>query len=109
MGNKIERSDIIFKGVRISIKKDEKEIAHGYVYMFPNDHGLVAYLEDIFVEESHRKMGFGTNIIKAAVQEAKNSGCYKIVATSRHGREHVHKIYENFGFCKFGFEFRKDL
>ena len=109
MSKSFQKTDILFKGTRISIKKNEKEVAHSYIYIFPNDRGLVAYLEDVFVEEGYRKMGFGTDIIKTAIQEAESSGCYKIVATSRHGREHVHKIYENLGFCKFGFEFRKDL
>ena len=63
-------------------------------------------LEDLFVDESLRGQGIGTEILNMVIAEAKNNNCYKLVATSRHEREAVHKMYEKNGFKNFGIEFK---
>jgi len=66
-------------------------------------------LEDVFVDENLRGRGLGMQIINAIIKEAKRNKCYKIVATSRHSRPKVHRLYEKLGFKNHGIEFRMDL
>ena len=44
-----------------------------------------------------------------SIEEAKKQGCYKLVGTSRHGRDKLHKWYEELGFKNYGLEFRINL
>jgi len=66
-------------------------------------------LEDVYVDESVRGSGLGTEIVNAVVTEAKGRGCYKLVATSRYARPKVHELYVRLGFKDHGKEFRIDL
>jgi GNAT superfamily N-acetyltransferase len=53
-----------------------------------------------------RGQGIGTELLNQVIQEAKKQGCYKLIATSRYGRDQVHKMYEKIGFQNFGVEFK---
>lgn len=88
-----------------------REIGRCFVFLIKNDLHKEPYalLEDVFVVEEERSKGIGTTLVKKAIELAKEKGCYKILATSRFEREHIHKWYEKLGFKKFGFEFRMDL
>jgi GNAT superfamily N-acetyltransferase len=66
-------------------------------------------LEDVYVDEAVRGSGLGTEIVNAVIVEAKNHGCYKLVATSRYARPKVHELYMRLGFKDHGKEFRIDL
>jgi GNAT superfamily N-acetyltransferase len=66
-------------------------------------------MEDVYVNSNYRGKGLGTSLVKKIIEMAKEQGCYKLVATSRHSRERVHKIYESLGFKNFGIEFRMNL
>ena len=68
-----------------------------------------ALLEDVFVKEEYRGRGIGKEIVRKAIEKARELGCYKIIATSRFEREKVHRFYESLGFKKWGFEFRIDF
>jgi len=99
------------KGYRLSLIVDGKEIGRCYVYLIWNDlhEKPYALLEDVWIDEGYRGKGYGTELVKKAIEFAKSKGCYKIIATSRFERENVHKFYENIGFKKWGYEFRIDL
>lgn len=97
--------------VKIFINKDGKEIGRAYLYIIKNDlhdrpYGL---LEDVFMDESSRGKGFGTQLIEEAIKQAQDLKCYKLVATSRYAREKAHKLYKRLGFENYGIEFRKDF
>mgnify|MGYP001156995482 CR=1 FL=1 len=68
-----------------------------------------ALLEDVFVEEEYRGQGNGRKISQMAIDKAKELGCYKIVCTSRYGRDYVHGLYESLGMKKHGYSFRLDF
>jgi len=51
----------------------------------------------------------GTLLVRKAVELARELGCYKIIATSRFGREELHRWYEKLGFKLHGYEFRIDF
>ncbi|MBI2572566.1 GNAT family N-acetyltransferase [Candidatus Woesearchaeota archaeon] len=96
---------------RLSIQENGKEAGHAYIYIIKN--GLhaqpYALLEDVFVEEEYRSKGFGTQLVKAAIEEAKKLSCTKIIGTSRHSRPTVHEWYKKIGFEDWGKEFRMNL
>lgn len=107
----ISQKKIKSEAIRFSVRKNDLEVARGYVYLIKNDLNEKPYalLEDVFVDESCRGEGVGTELIDHIIQEVKKMGCYKLIATSRLSREKVHKLYEKIGFENYGIEFRMNL
>jgi GNAT superfamily N-acetyltransferase len=104
---KIDRSFAI----KLTAQDGDATVGRAYLYLIYNDLHEEPYglLEDVFVEESHRGKGLGTDLINRVIAEAKEQGCYKLVGTSRESRPEVHKMYEGLGFDKYGFAFRLNL
>ena len=102
---------ITTRGKKLTITKDGKEIARVYLYFIRNElhEKPYALMEDLFVQEEFRGQGLGKQMVKAAVEEAKKEGCYKVICTSRYEREQVHKMYQNLGFNDYGKEFRINI
>jgi len=107
----IQKEKLSVEGVRLFAKEGGREVGHAYLYILRNDlHSEpFGFVEDIFVEESARGRGYGTELLKSLIAEARQRGCYKIVANSRHSREMVHRWYKKHGFRDYGVEFRLDL
>lgn len=107
----ISKKILAAKAIKLFIEKEDKEIGHAYIYLINNDlcSEPYAFMEDVFVDESYRGKRLGTELIKKLIETAKENGCYKIVATSRYGRENVHRLYKKLGFKDWGKEFRMDL
>ena len=107
----IEKTTAKSEGVRLSINRDGKEVARAYLFLMWNSlhEAPFGLLEDVYVDESVRGSGLGTEIVNAVVTEAKCRGCYKLVATSRYARPKVHELYVRLGFKDHGKEFRIDL
>ena len=60
-----------------------------------NPGGLCAYLMNIYVRSSFRKMGVAHRIVGRLIEEARKSGCGKIyLETTPEGRP----VYESIGF-----------
>jgi len=57
--------------------------------------GTAAFIEDVAVKEKCRGRGIGAKLIEYLVEEAKNSGCYKVVLTCFPERV---AFYERCGF-----------
>ena len=111
MDTKINKKSVKASGVKFFIEKDGKEVARAFLYVMKNDLKKEPFglLEDLFVDEQLRGQGVGTELLNMVITEAKNLGCYKLVATSRYERESVHKMYEKNGFKNFGIEFKMYL
>ena len=111
METKIDKKKVKSYGIKFSVKKEGKEVARAFLYIMNNDLRKEPFglLEDVFVDESLRGQGIGTKILNTVISEAKKIGCYKLVATSRHERTAVHKLYEKLGFKNFGLEFKMYL
>lgn len=90
---------------------DGAEVGRARLVIVYNDLHEEPYglLEDVFVERAHRSRGFGTELTKQVIEEAKRRGCYKLLAQSRYGREAVHKLYEKIGFKDHGKNFRMEF
>jgi len=99
------------EGIRFSIKRDGNEIARAFLYLMTNDlhEKPFGLMEDVFVDESKRDEGLGTRLVDEIVKAAKESRCYKLIATSRDSRPKVHDLYRRLGFADHGREFRMDL
>ena len=107
----LQQRHISTNGIRLSFTENGKEIARVFLYLLKNDlhKETFGFLEDLFVHETYRGKGNGEKIVRAAIQEAKRQGCYKLVGTSRYARKHVHAFYKKLGFKDYGKEFRMEL
>ncbi len=99
------------KGLKFFAEINKKEVGRAYLYILHNDlhKQPFGFLEDVYVDENFRGKGIGTAIINEVIKETKKQKCYKIVATSRHSRPKVHKLYQGFGFENWGLEFRLNI
>jgi GNAT superfamily N-acetyltransferase len=107
----IEKTAAKCEGVRLVIRRDEREAARAYLFLMWNSlhEAPFGLLEDVYVDESLRGHGLGTEIVNAVIGEAKARGCYKLIATSRYARPRVHELYGRLGFKDHGKEFRIDF
>jgi len=107
----IRSQEVSTNAKRLSLLQGETEIARIWVYFIKNDLHAQPYalIEDLFVEEAFRNQGLGAKMVGAAIEEAKQAGCYKLIGTSRHEREQVHQFYIKNGFKDYGKEFRIEL
>lgn len=111
MAHTFSEQDLPGKCIRISAMADDKEVGHAILYLIKNDlhdepYGL---LEDLMVDEAYRSQGIGKQLVQKIIDAAVKEKCYKLLATSRFEREHVHKLYEGFGFKQHGLEFRLEF
>ena len=98
-------------GMKITLNDNGKEIGRGYLYVMNNDlhdqpFGLI---EDVFVDKEYRGQELGKKLVELMIKEARENKCYKIIFTSRYGRDSLHKWYDQFGFEDWGKEFRMNL
>jgi len=105
----ISQSEARSEGIRFSAQDDSgKEVARAFLYLMYNDLHKEPFglLEDVEVDGSMRGQGIGTELVKSVIDAARERGCYKLIATSRHARPKVHELYERIGFENHGIEFR---
>ncbi len=106
-----KKTTLSAEGVKITVTDAGKELGRATLYLMKNDlhdqpFGL---LEDVFIDEATRGQGLGSELVQDIIAEAKDRGCYKIIATSRYARSKVHELYEKLGFTDHGKEFRIDF
>lgn len=106
----VQKRELSSEVIKLFIEEDGKEVARAYLYLISNDLHPKPYglMEDVFVEESFRGRGYGTTIVNALIDEARQR-CYKLIATSRYSRTNVHELYQRLGFNDWGKEFRIDF
>lgn len=68
-----------------------------------------SFIEDLIVDESYRNRGIGKALLQNAVNYAKNNDCEVIELTSYINNEKSHKFYQNNGFNKNSYKFKKYL
>ncbi len=107
----MQRSEFTSNAIRFSVSENDVEVGRASLFLITNDLHAQPYglLEDVFVDESQRGKGLGTQLVKAVIEEAKAQKCYKLIGQSRYGREEVHKLYLGLGFEDHGKNFRMNL
>ncbi len=105
---KFKKSVKTSKAVKIEIVDGKKIVGRAYLYLIHNNLHTKPWglMEDVFVQESQRGKGLGSKLILEVIKQAKKHKCYKLIATSRTSRPKVHKLYQRFGFKRWGLEFR---
>ena len=98
-------------GHRISVQKEEEEVARAYLWVLSNDlhEEPFGLMEDVFVSDEHQGKGIGSSLVREVIALARREGCYKLIATSRHERPRVHALYKKIGFKDHGTEYRMDF
>ena len=69
-----------------------------------------AIIENVVTDSAHRRRGFGTLILAAAVDRAWSMDCYKVVLTTGSTRPSTWEFYESAGFkrgTRTAFEMRR--
>jgi GNAT superfamily N-acetyltransferase len=60
--------------------------------------GLCAEIESVHVHLDQRGRGIGHVLMEAAVQQARDLGCYRVQLSSNVARPDAHRFYESLGF-----------
>jgi GNAT superfamily N-acetyltransferase len=60
--------------------------------------GLCAEVESVHVHPDHRGRGIGHDLMRAAIERARQLGCYGIQLTSNAVRTDAHRFYQSLGF-----------
>lgn len=99
------------RAIKLIAEDDGQQIGRMFLYILTNDlhEEPFGFLEDLFVEEAFRKSGVGRQLVERAIATAKEAGCYKLICTSRFGKDELHAWYERLGFKQHGVEFRMDF
>jgi GNAT superfamily N-acetyltransferase len=61
------------------------------------------------VAAEHRSAGIGTALLEAAVQRARQAGCYRVQLTSNVLRTDAHRFYQRHGFEPTHVGFKRHL
>ena len=107
----IRREHVAAEGIRFSALAGERELGHVFSYYLRNDlhEEPFAYGEDLSVTDEGRATGAWVPLLTSCLADARARGCYKLVATSRHGRSAIHRLYTTIGAQSHGLVFRFDL
>jgi len=68
-----------------------------------------AIVEDVVVHEAQHSLGIGRFMMKHAMEQAREAGCYKLVLSSNQKRDRAHAFYESLGFQRHGFSFQIEM
>jgi GNAT superfamily N-acetyltransferase len=60
--------------------------------------GRCAEIESVHVRAESRARGIGSALVRAAVEEARVGGCYRVQLTSNVVRDDAHRFYRRLGF-----------
>tara|TARA_Y100001970_G_C14131691_1_gene802047 strand:+ start:532 stop:894 length:363 start_codon:yes stop_codon:yes gene_type:complete len=97
--------------VEFSVEENGKNIGFVFLVVIQNnaDKGPYGLLENLYIDSGYRRQGYGSALITAVIAHARDIGCYKLIAQSRHGREGLHAMYRKYGFADHGVNFRMNL
>ena len=68
-----------------------------------------AIIEAVAVAGASQGQGIGRVMMRAALDLAREKGCYKAALSTRMAREKAHAFYESLGFQRHGFSFYTDV
>jgi PhnO protein len=68
-----------------------------------------SFIEDLIVYKDYRNNGIGKELLQNAIEYAKKQDCEVIELTSYLLNDNAHRFYENNGFIKHSYKFKKYL
>jgi len=68
-----------------------------------------AIVEDVVVAPDLHGQGIGQAMMRRAMEQAREQGCYKLVLSSNAKRQRAHAFYDALGFTRHGVSFLIDL
>ncbi|MGF1540183.1 MAG: GNAT family N-acetyltransferase [Pleurocapsa sp.] len=68
-----------------------------------------AILDSVAIAKDYRGQGWGTKMIRKALEISADAGCYKVTLSSNLNRDRPHKFYESLGFKQHGWSFSYQL
>ncbi|WP_308388818.1 GNAT family N-acetyltransferase [Acidithiobacillus sp. AMEEHan] len=68
-----------------------------------------AIVEDVVVSPTRHGQGIGKQMMRHAMNLAREAACYKLVLSSNAKRDAAHAFYKSLGFDLHGFSFRVDF
>ena len=71
--------------------------------------GLTMIIEELIVDEAHRREGLGTRLVRRAEQIACERGCSAIELSSDLLRDETHEFWHVLGYNRLAWQFRKSL
>lgn len=81
--------------------KDRRLVATCTLAIIPNlTHDLRPYgvIQNVITDPHYRKKGFGTKVLRKALEEAWSAGCYKVVLSTLDKSRDTVRFYEGAGF-----------
>ncbi|MCJ7743460.1 MAG: GNAT family N-acetyltransferase [Dehalococcoidales bacterium] len=97
-------------GLELLIAEEEGEVAGSLVlFIAPNlSHGGLpwALVENMIVDQKHRRQGIGRLLMDYAIARSKEAGCYRIGLSSDKKRQEAHHFYRSLGFQASAHGFR---
>jgi PhnO protein len=68
-----------------------------------------SFIEDLIVEKNYRNNGIGKELLQNAIEYAKKQDCEVVELTCYLQNDNAHRFYENNGFIKHSYKFKKYL
>jgi GNAT superfamily N-acetyltransferase len=68
-----------------------------------------AIVEDVVVEPAQQGKGVGKEMLRHALAQARERGCYKLALSANMKRDRAHAFYEALGFRRHGYSFLVEL
>ncbi|MDQ5962667.1 MAG: hypothetical protein QG653_474 [Patescibacteria group bacterium] len=115
MNISISKTMVSQQSTRLSLLLNESEIGHAWLNVTledgegGEDFKYVGVIGDVFIVDGHRSKGLGTELLREAIEIAKEKKCKKLLALSRFENIKAHVFYERLGFVRHGFEFRMNF
>lgn len=69
-----------------------------FIPSLPDEGSYRGLLENIHVRADQRGKGTGSNMIKWAIEQCRNKGCWLVQLTSNKARADAHRFYSTLGF-----------
>lgn len=97
-------------GIRTYVATDDERIVGTLTLLverkFIHQGGRVGHIEDVVVHGEYQKRGIGQALVRHAVEEARQLGCYKVILDCFEERV---RFYESVGFRRHDVGMRIDL
>lgn len=82
---------------------------HQIYVVDPFHGGLNSYVVSLFVKESCRKMGIGSQLVRKALESAEKRGVIEVHVDTEESNMNTIRFYEKHGFRKVGIMFEKSM